>query len=110
MTLRGGDAIKGNNQAASTGCTMNEFFRRIAFAEAVAAYKKKPNNPALSILVRGQDVPVAQICEEMVRDQGMMPDYLARDIGLAPPVTFAKGASYLKQYLVLPPLDVGEKK
>ena len=89
---------------------MNEFFRRIAFADAVAAYKKRPNDPALSIPVKGQNVAVSRICEDMARDQGMMPDYLARDIGLVPPVTFAKGASYLKQYLVLPSLDVGEKK
>jgi hypothetical protein len=89
---------------------MEEFFRRIAFADAVATTKRNPNNPNLSVSVRGKDVPVVDLCEAMVNDRGVMPDFLTRDLGLVPPVTFAKGASYLKQYLVLPTPGVWEDK
>lgn len=107
---RGDECCDLRTPGRTTGRTMNEYFRRIAFAEAIAAHKRKPDNPALSIAVRGHDVSVSEICAEMVNDRGVMPDFLARELGLVPPVTFAKGASYLKQYLVLPTLDVSEKE
>ena len=76
--------------------------RRADFAEAVAAYFNDPNNPALSIALEGGDVPIADICEAVTDDEGVMPDDLTRALGLVPPATFAKGASYLKQYINLP--------
>jgi hypothetical protein len=76
--------------------------RRAAFAEAVAAYFNDPNNPALSIALEGVDVPIAKVCEVVADDEGVMPDDLTRALSLVPPATFAKGASYLKQYINLP--------
>jgi hypothetical protein len=75
---------------------------RAAFAEAVAAYFNDPNNPALSISLHGQDVSIADVCEAIADDEGVMPDDLTRALSLVPPATFAKGASYLKQYIKLP--------
>jgi hypothetical protein len=76
--------------------------RHTAFAEAVAAYFNDPNNPALSIALEGVDVPIAKVCEAVADDEDMMPDDLTRALSLVPPATFAKGASYLKQYINLP--------
>jgi hypothetical protein len=79
--------------------------RHAAFAEAVAAYFNDPNNPALSIALEGVDVPIANICQVLADDQDTMPDDLTRALSLVPPATFAKGASYLKQYINLPNLS-----
>jgi hypothetical protein len=76
--------------------------RRAAFAEAVATYCNDPSNPNLSIALEGGDVPIADICNAVTDDEGVMPDDLTRALSLVPPATFAKGASYLKQYINLP--------
>jgi hypothetical protein len=86
--------------------SMNEYFRRLAFAEAVAAYGRNPHEPPLSITVRSHKVSIADVCEAIVADQGEMPEYLARDLNVVAPATYAKGASILKQYLRLPTLGV----
>jgi hypothetical protein len=85
-----GDGATG---ASPKGTIRNEFFRRIAFAEAVTAYGNNPNDPAMTTNVKGFDVSIAEICEEVADDQGSTPDHNTVALNLAPPATYAKGAS-----------------
>ena len=49
---------------------------RTTFAEAVAAYFSDPNNPALSIMLESGDVSIADVCEAVADDEGVMPEDL----------------------------------
>jgi hypothetical protein len=53
-------------------------------------------------MLEGGDVSIADVCEAVADDEGVTPEDLTRALSLVPPATFAKGASYLKQYIRLP--------
>lgn len=76
--------------------------RRDLFAKAASAYRDEPNNPALSIIMNGREIPVAKICDLMIADEAPMPDELAVALSLIPPATYAEGADYLNQSIALP--------
>jgi hypothetical protein len=76
--------------------------RRDDFAKAVAAYWDDSNNPDLSVMIDGREIPVVKICDLMIADEVSMPDELAATLSLIPPVKYAKSAAHLKQSIALP--------
>jgi hypothetical protein len=78
---------------------MNEYFRHMAFAEAVATLSNSID-PSVIVLVQGFDVSIAEICKDVQNDP-VMPDDITTALTLVPPATYAVGASSLRKRMSL---------